>query len=51
MAAVRRPSLPPMPDLAHLTEEERKIIESVIQRQKEEEEREQKLLRFLSSSF
>lgn len=34
-----------MPDLSHLTGEERKIIESVILRQKEEEEREQEILR------
>ena len=45
MALARRPSLPPMPDLSHLTEEERKIIESVLQRQREEEEREQEILR------
>ena len=35
----------PMPDLSHLTEEERKIIESVLQRQREEEEKEQEILR------
>jgi regulating synaptic membrane exocytosis protein 2 len=34
-----------MPDLSHLTEEERSIIESVIQRQREEEEKEQEILR------
>jgi len=34
-----------MPDLGHLTEEERQVIESVIQRQKEEEEKEQEILR------
>lgn len=42
---LRRPSLPPMPDLSHLTEEERKIIESVINRQREEEEKEAEILR------
>lgn len=43
----RRPSLPPMPDLSHLTEDERKLIESVIQRQRDEEEREHDMLRFV----
>ena len=47
MSTKRRPSLPPLPDLSHLTEEERKIIESVIQRQKEEEEKEQEILRLV----
>lgn len=28
------PSAPPLPDLTHLTEEERNIIQSVIERQK-----------------
>ncbi len=46
-AAKRRPSLPPMPDLSHLTEEERKLIESVLQRQREEEEKEQEILRYV----
>jgi regulating synaptic membrane exocytosis protein 2 len=48
MAAVgsnRRPSLPPMPDLSHLTAEERQIIEAVLLRQREEEEKEQEILR------
>ena len=45
MSLSRRPSLPPMPDLGHLTEEERKIIESVLQRQRAEEEKEQEILR------
>lgn len=35
-----------MPDLAHLTEEERQIIETVLQRQREEEEKEQEILRW-----
>ena len=39
-----------MPDLSHLTEEERKIIESVIQRQREEEEKEQEILRLADSN-
>ena len=43
----RRPSLPPMPDLSHLTAEERQIIESVIMRQREEEEKEQEMLRYV----
>jgi len=35
-----------MPDLSHLTAEERKIIESVLLRQREEEEKEQEILRY-----
>ncbi|CAG9823479.1 unnamed protein product [Phaedon cochleariae] len=35
------------PDLSHLTPEERAIIESVMMRQKQEEEREQEILRYL----
>jgi len=47
MASIgRRPSLPPMPDLSHLTAEERQIIESVLLRQREEEEKEQEILRY-----
>lgn len=34
---------PPMPDLSHLSEEERMIIEQVLQRQKAEEDKEAKL--------
>jgi len=34
-----------MPDLSHLTDEERQIIESVLLRQREEEEKEQEILR------
>lgn len=34
-----------MPDLSHLTEEERKVIEDVLRRQREEEEREQEVIR------
>ncbi|CAD5119973.1 DgyrCDS8559 [Dimorphilus gyrociliatus] len=45
----RRPSLPPLPDLSHLTEAERKIIESVLERQREEEEREHEILRNLQN--
>ncbi|KAG7317381.1 hypothetical protein KOW79_019679 [Hemibagrus wyckioides] len=37
-----------MPDLSHLTEEERKIILSVMDRQKKEEEKEQSMLKFRS---
>uniref|UniRef100_A0A1B0FV10 RabBD domain-containing protein n=1 Tax=Lutzomyia longipalpis TaxID=7200 RepID=A0A1B0FV10_LUTLO len=34
-----------MPDLSHLTAEERAIIESVMMRQKQEEERENEIMR------
>lgn len=34
-----------MPDLSHLTAEERQIIESVMMRQKQEEEREHEIMR------
>uniref|UniRef100_A0A3B3TE80 Regulating synaptic membrane exocytosis 2 n=1 Tax=Paramormyrops kingsleyae TaxID=1676925 RepID=A0A3B3TE80_9TELE len=37
--------LPEMPDLSHLTEEERKIILGVMDRQKKEEEKEQSMLK------
>ncbi|KAM4705484.1 regulating synaptic membrane exocytosis protein 2 isoform 2-T2 [Rhinophrynus dorsalis] len=37
--------LPEMPDLSHLTEEERKIIMAVMDRQKKEEEKEQSVLK------
>ncbi|KAI4582067.1 hypothetical protein MJG53_009592 [Ovis ammon polii x Ovis aries] len=36
-----------MPDLSHLTEEERKIILAVMDRQKKEEEKEQSVLKFI----
>uniref|UniRef100_A0A672S396 Regulating synaptic membrane exocytosis 2 n=1 Tax=Sinocyclocheilus grahami TaxID=75366 RepID=A0A672S396_SINGR len=39
------PVLPEMPDLSHLTEEERKIILGVMDRQKKEEENEQSMLK------
>lgn len=35
------------PDLRHLTEEERQIIESVMARQREEEAREHQLIRYV----
>lgn len=38
-------SMPDLPDLSHLTEEERKIILAVMARQKEEEEKEQAMLK------
>lgn len=41
----RQPSMPDVPDLSHLTEEERKIIMAVIVRQKEEEEKEEAMLK------
>lgn len=37
------------PDLSHLTPEERAIIESVMVRQKQEEEREQEIMRYVLS--
>lgn len=36
---------PELPDLSHLTEEERSIILSVMERQKEEEKKEQSMLK------
>ncbi|XP_060601574.1 regulating synaptic membrane exocytosis protein 1-like isoform X2 [Ruditapes philippinarum] len=51
MSATRRPSLPPMPDLSHLKEEERKIIEDVLKRQRDEEEREQEMIRQMQMEF
>ncbi|XP_067665964.1 regulating synaptic membrane exocytosis protein 2-like isoform X6 [Haliotis asinina] len=47
----RRPSLPPMPDLSHLSEDERKIIEDVLKRQREEEEKEQEVIRQMQDDF
>ncbi|KAF7690890.1 hypothetical protein HF521_011187 [Silurus meridionalis] len=44
-------SAPEMPDLSHLTEEERKIILSVMDRQKKEEEKEQSTLKRLHQQF
>uniref|UniRef100_A0A8D3AF55 Regulating synaptic membrane exocytosis protein 1-like n=1 Tax=Scophthalmus maximus TaxID=52904 RepID=A0A8D3AF55_SCOMX len=38
------PSMPDVPDLSHLTEEERKIIMAVMARQKEEEDKEQAIV-------
>ncbi|XP_050960281.1 regulating synaptic membrane exocytosis protein 1 isoform X2 [Labeo rohita] len=43
--------MPDMPDLSHLTEEERKIIMAVMVRQKEEEEKEQAMLKTLHQQF
>lgn len=43
-AAAAAPSAD-MPDLSHLTEEERRIIESVMMRQRQEEERENEIMR------
>ncbi|XP_048849330.1 regulating synaptic membrane exocytosis protein 2 isoform X4 [Brienomyrus brachyistius] len=43
--------LPEMPDLSHLTEEERKIILAVMDRQKKEEEKEQSMLKKLHQQF
>ncbi|XP_063307222.1 regulating synaptic membrane exocytosis protein 2 isoform X2 [Pelobates fuscus] len=43
--------LPEMPDLSHLTEEERKIILAVMDRQKKEEEKEQSVLKKLHQQF
>ncbi|XP_068093922.1 regulating synaptic membrane exocytosis protein 2 isoform X50 [Hyperolius riggenbachi] len=41
----QQPLLPEMPDLSHLTEDERKTILAVMDRQKKEEEKEQSVLR------
>ncbi|KAI2652564.1 Regulating synaptic membrane exocytosis protein 2 [Labeo rohita] len=46
-ASPAAPAPPDMPDLSHLTEEERKIILSVMERQKKEEEKEQSMLKLL----
>ncbi|XP_057387969.1 regulating synaptic membrane exocytosis protein 2 isoform X1 [Balaenoptera acutorostrata] len=48
-AASQPPLQPEMPDLSHLTEEERKIILAVMDRQKKEEEKEQSVLKRLTS--
>jgi hypothetical protein len=39
-----------MPDLSHLTEEERRIIESVMMRQRQEEERENEIMRYVPTN-
>uniref|UniRef100_A0A4W2HJX3 Regulating synaptic membrane exocytosis 2 n=1 Tax=Bos indicus x Bos taurus TaxID=30522 RepID=A0A4W2HJX3_BOBOX len=44
-AGSQPPLQPEMPDLSHLTEEERKIILAVMDRQKKEEEKEQSVLK------
>ncbi|XP_072559387.1 regulating synaptic membrane exocytosis protein 1-like isoform X7 [Paramormyrops kingsleyae] len=44
-------SMPDIPDLSHLTEEERKIIMAVMVRQKEEEEKEDAMLKRLHQQF
>ncbi|XP_067282782.1 regulating synaptic membrane exocytosis protein 2 isoform X2 [Pseudorasbora parva] len=49
--AAPAPAPPDMPDLSHLTEEERKIILSVMDRQKKEEEKEQSMLKKLHQQF
>ncbi|CAL8388986.1 unnamed protein product [Arctogadus glacialis] len=46
-----QPSMADMPDLSHLTEEERKIIMAVMDRQKEEEEKEDAMLKTLHEQF
>ncbi|XP_051560509.1 regulating synaptic membrane exocytosis protein 1-like isoform X12 [Myxocyprinus asiaticus] len=43
--------MPDMPDLSHLTEEEREIIMAVMVRQREEEEKEQAMLKTLHQQF
>ncbi|XP_035272370.1 regulating synaptic membrane exocytosis protein 2 isoform X9 [Anguilla anguilla] len=43
--------LPEVPDLSHLTEEERKIILGVMDRQKKEDEKEQSMLKRLHQQF
>ncbi|XP_014431049.1 regulating synaptic membrane exocytosis protein 1 isoform X35 [Pelodiscus sinensis] len=51
----RPPTVPPpmqeLPDLSHLTEEERNIILAVMDRQKEEEEKEEAMLKRLHQQF
>ncbi|XP_019376023.1 PREDICTED: regulating synaptic membrane exocytosis protein 1 isoform X4 [Gavialis gangeticus] len=51
----RPPAVPPpmqeLPDLSHLTEEERNIIMAVMDRQKEEEEKEEAMLKRLHQQF
>ncbi|XP_062420701.1 regulating synaptic membrane exocytosis protein 1 isoform X13 [Pungitius pungitius] len=44
-------AMPDLPDLSHLTEEERKIIMAVMARQKEEEDKEQAMLKTLHQQF
>lgn len=44
-AAPAAGAIPEMPDLSHLTEEERKIILGVMDRQKKEEAKEQSMLK------
>ncbi|TWW79646.1 Regulating synaptic membrane exocytosis protein 2 [Takifugu flavidus] len=46
-AASAAGAVPEMPDLSHLTEEERKIILGVMERQKTEEAKEQSMLNLL----
>ncbi|XP_055019214.1 regulating synaptic membrane exocytosis protein 2 isoform X3 [Boleophthalmus pectinirostris] len=50
-AASAAGAMPEMPDLSHLTEEERKIILGVIDRQKKEEAKEQSMLKKLHQQF
>ncbi|XP_077462481.1 regulating synaptic membrane exocytosis protein 1-like isoform X10 [Stigmatopora argus] len=50
-AAVVPPSMPDLPDLSHLTEEERQIIMAVMARQKEEEDKEEAMLKTLHQQF
>ncbi|XP_073677797.1 regulating synaptic membrane exocytosis protein 2 isoform X21 [Garra rufa] len=50
-ASPAAPAPPDMPDLSHLTEEERKIILSVMDRQKKEDEKEQSMLKKLHQQF
>ncbi|XP_048858355.1 LOW QUALITY PROTEIN: regulating synaptic membrane exocytosis protein 1-like [Brienomyrus brachyistius] len=44
-------NMPDLPDLSHLTEEERKIIMAVMVRQKEEEDKEEAMLKRLHQQF
>lgn len=44
-AASAAGTMPEMPDLSHLTEEERRIILGVMDRQKKEEAKEQSMLK------
>jgi hypothetical protein len=46
MADPRAPVGLDLPDLSHLTEEERRIIENVMLRQRQEEEKESEIMRY-----
>jgi len=41
----------PQPDMSHLTPEERRIIEGVLMRQKEEEEQDHEIMRYATVDY